>query len=55
MTPTAPKCKWLIVDGCYHDYLCAKKIISDGIEYCHRRCLGIDCPDFTPKDKKDEK
>lgn len=54
MNPTDPKeCIWLIVDGCYHDYLCAKKIVSDGIKYFHRRCLGNYCPDFNTNTDND--
>lgn len=53
------ECAWLIVDGCFHDYLCAKrrKIISvDGVfRSCLLGCIGEHCPDFSPKDYKDEK
>lgn len=52
MTPTDLKeCAWLIVDGCFHDYLCAIKYTDykNGVVLCAAHCEN--CPDFTPKDK----
>lgn len=49
------ECAWLIVDGCFHDYLCAIKYLDykNGVVLCAAHCEN--CPSFTPKGKKDEK
>lgn len=49
------ECKYLIVDGCFHDYLCAKrrKILTVGgvVRSYNLGCIGGCCPNLTPKGK----
>lgn len=53
------ECKYLIVDGCFHDYLCAKRrktLTVGGVgRSCNLSCMGDTCPDFTSKNNKSKK
>lgn len=53
------ECKHLIVDGCFHDYLCVKRrktLTVGGVDRSYNLgCVGDSCPDFTPKGCKNKK